>query len=151
VVVTRCGNLYGGGDLNFSRLVPGTIRSALRRESPIIRSDGSFIRDYFFVKDAVSAYLDLAERVPEAGITGEAFNFGTETPLSVLEMAARILAVAGEPGLELTVLGQATNEIPSQFLDCTKARERLGWQPRHTLDDALAETLEWYRGHLGAR
>jgi CDP-glucose 4,6-dehydratase len=148
VVVTRCGNLYGGGDLNFSRLVPGTIRSALRSESPIIRSDGTFVRDYFFVKDAVSAYLDLAERVPEAGITGEAFNFGTETPMSVLEMAARILGAVGKPDLQLTVLGQATNEIPSQFLDCTKARTRLDWRPQHTLDEALAGTVEWYRRHL---
>jgi CDP-glucose 4,6-dehydratase len=145
VVVTRCGNLYGGGDLNFSRLVPGTIRSALRGESPVIRSDGTFVRDYFFVRDAVLAYLDVAERVPGDGVTGEAFNFGTETPLSVVEMAKRILAVMGRSDLRLTIQNQATNEIPRQYLDCRKARTRLGWNPRHGLDESLAETVEWYR------
>lgn len=150
VVVTRCGNLYGGGDLNFSRLVPGTIRSALRGEPPVIRSDGTFVRDYFFVRDAVDAYRRLAERVPEDGVTGEAFNFGTETPLSVVEMAQRILASAGRPDLPLEILGQATNEIPRQYLDCTKARSRLGWRPAFTMDAALAETVDWYRRHLGA-
>lgn len=148
VTITRCGNLFGGGDLNFNRLIPGTIRSALQDRSPVIRSDGSFVRDYFFVRDAVAAYLDLAERVPCDGFTGEAFNFGTETPYSVLEMAQRILAVIGKPSLELTILNQATNEIPRQYLDCAKARTRLGWRPRHSLDASLVETVEWYRGWL---
>lgn len=148
VSITRCGNLYGGGDLNFNRLVPGTIRSALRDQSPMIRSDGSFVRDYFFVGDAVGAYLELAERIPCDGFTGEAFNFGTETPLSVLEMASRILHVMGKSSLELTILNQATNEIPRQYLDCTRARTRLGWRPRHTLDESLAQTVEWYRAWL---
>jgi CDP-glucose 4,6-dehydratase len=148
VTVTRCGNLYGGGDLNFNRLIPGTIRSALRDENPVIRSDGSFVRDYFFVRDAVAAYLTLAEHVPCEGFTGEAFNFGTETPLSVLEMARRILDVMGKAHLELTVLNQATNEIPRQYLDCTKARSRLGWRPAHTVESSLRETVEWYRDWL---
>jgi CDP-glucose 4,6-dehydratase len=151
ITVTRCGNLYGGGDLNFNRLVPGTIRSALRDESPVIRSDGSYIRDYFFVRDAVDAYLHLAERMSCDGITGEAFNFGTETPLSVVEMARRVLAVMGKSSLELTILNQATNEIPRQYLDCTKARTRLGWQPRHSLESSLAETVGWYRAWLSRR
>jgi CDP-glucose 4,6-dehydratase len=146
VAVTRCGNLYGGGDLNFNRLVPGTIASVLRDESPVIRSDGTFVRDYFFVRDAVEAYLQLAERVPEAGFVGEAFNFGTETPLTVIEMATRILAVMRKEDLPLTVLNQASNEIPRQFLDCAKARARMDWRPSHSLDDSLAETVEWYRG-----
>ncbi|HEX9563841.1 MAG TPA: NAD-dependent epimerase/dehydratase family protein, partial [Gemmatimonadaceae bacterium] len=137
----------GGGDLNFSRLVPGTIRSALRNESPVIRSDGSYVRDYFFVRDAVEAYLGVAEHVPGDGVTGEAFNFGTETPLSVVEMANRILGVMGKAHLTLTILNQATNEIPRQFLDCTRARERLGWRSRHPLDDSLSETVDWYRQH----
>jgi CDP-glucose 4,6-dehydratase len=144
VTVTRCGNLYGGGDLNFNRLIPGTIRSALRDESPIIRSDGSYVRDYFFVRDAVDAYLQLAERVPGTGFTGEAFNFGTETPLSVLEMAHAILGVMGKPALPLTILNQASNEIPRQYLDCAKARARLGWRPRHSLESSLRETVAWY-------
>ncbi len=147
VAVTRCGNLYGAGDLNFNRLVPGTIRSALRGESPVIRSDGTFIRDYFYVRDAVDAYLALAERVPGDGFSGEAFNFGTETPLSVVAMAERILAAAGV-SLPLTILNQASNEIPKQYLDCRKARARLDWRPRHELDASLRDTVEWYRAWL---
>jgi len=151
VSVTRCGNLYGGGDLNFNRLIPGTIRSALRDESPIIRSDGTFVRDYFFVGDAVDAYLQLAERVPSDGFTGEAFNFGTETPMSVLDVANHVLKVMGKSNLPLTILGQASNEIPRQYLDCTKARTRLGWKPRHDFDSSLAPTIEWYRRWAGAQ
>lgn len=147
VSVTRCGNLYGGGDLNFNRLVPGTIRSALRGESPVIRSDGTFVRDYFFVRDAVDAYLQLAERIPGTGFTGEAFNFGTETPLSVLEMAHKILAVMGREDLPLTILNQASNEISRQYLDCAKARARMQWHPAHTLEDSLRETVAWYAAH----
>ena len=146
VAVTRCGNLYGGGDLNFNRLVPGTIRSALLGESPVIRSDGTFVRDYFYVRDAVDAYLALAERVPENGFVGEAFNFGTETPLSVIAMASRILAVMDRASLPLTILNQASNEIPRQYLDCTKARRRLNWEPKWTLEESLGETISWYRG-----
>lgn len=145
VAVTRCGNLYGGGDLNFNRLVPGTIRAALLGESPVIRSDGSFVRDYFFVRDAVEAYLALAERVPEDGFVGEAFNFGTETPLSVIEMAQAILNSMGKGDVPLTILNQATNEIPRQYLDCARARRRMQWAPRWSLDESLAETVRWYR------
>jgi CDP-glucose 4,6-dehydratase len=145
VAVTRCGNLYGGGDLNFNRLIPGTIRSALRDESPVIRSDGTFIRDYFFVADAVEAYLQLAERVPGEGFSGEAFNFGTETPLSVIDVANRILSVMGKSHLRLTILSQATNEIPSQYLDCTKARTLMDWHPQHEFDASLDMTIHWYR------
>ena len=145
VAVTRCGNLYGGGDLNFNRLIPGTIRSALRDESPVIRSDGTFVRDYFFVADAVDAYLQLAERVPGEGFTGEAFNFGTETPFSVVEVANRILGVMGKSHLSLTILSQATNEIPRQYLDCTKARTLMNWRPKHDFGSSLDLTVDWYR------
>jgi len=148
VAVTRCGNLYGGGDLNFNRLVPGTIRSALRDESPVIRSDGTFVRDYFYVKDAVDAYLALAERMPDSGFVGEAFNFGTETPMSVTAMAQKILEVLGKPHLPLTILNHATNEIPRQYLDCTKARRMMHWEPKNTLEDSLRDTAQWYRGWL---
>jgi len=148
VTVTRCGNLYGGGDLNFNRLVPGTIRSALRDESPVIRSDGTFVRDYFYVKDAVDAYLALAERMPDSGFAGEAFNFGTETPMSVTAMAQKILEVLGKPHLPLTIQNQATNEIPRQYLDCTKARRLMHWEPKYTLEDSLRDTAQWYRGWL---
>jgi CDP-glucose 4,6-dehydratase len=145
VTITRCGNLYGGGDLNFNRLIPGTIRSALRDESPIIRSDGTFVRDYFFVGDAVDAYVQLAERLPSEGFIGEAFNFGTETPMSVVDVANRVLKVMGKSHLPLTILGQASNEIPRQYLDCTKARRLMGWEPRHDFETSLGTTIEWYR------
>ena len=148
VAVTRCGNLYGGGDLNFNRLIPGTIRSALRGESPIIRSDGTFVRDYFYVRDAVDAYMALAERLPEPGLTGEAFNFGTETPLSVLEVVDVLLRLMGRE-LEPTILNEATREIREQYLDCTRARRILGWEPGHTLEDGLRETIAWYEEWLG--
>jgi CDP-glucose 4,6-dehydratase len=148
VAVTRCGNLYGGGDLNFNRLIPGTIRSALRGESPIIRSDGTFVRDYFYVRDAVDAYMALAERLPEPGLTGEAFNFGTETPLSVLEIVDVLLKLMGRD-LEPTILNEATREIREQYLDCAKAKRLLGWEARHTLEDGLRETIAWYEEWLG--
>ena len=151
VAVTRCGNLFGAGDLNFSRLIPGTIRSALRDERPQIRSDGTFVRDYFYVRDAVEAYLLLGERVPAEGITGEAFNFGTETPLTVIEVVSRILTLMGKTALEPVILGQATHEIPAQYLDCAKARTRMGWQPGFSFDDGMSETIRWYEGWLSAR
>jgi len=149
VSITRCGNLYGGGDLNFNRLVPGTIRSVLRNEAPVIRSDGKFIRDYFFVRDAVGAYLRLAERLPGSGITGEAFNFGTEVPLSVTDLVAHVLSVMKREDLKPLILNQASQEIPRQYLDCTKARTRLQWSSAYALDSSLAETIEWYRSYLG--
>lgn len=148
VAVTRCGNLYGAGDFAWNRLVPGTIRSALRGESPLIRSDGAYIRDYFYVRDAVAAYLALAEAVPREGISGEAFNFGTETPLSVVELVERILLATNQPELRPTILDEASREIRAQYLDCTKARERLSWKPTFTLEEGLGETIAWYRDWL---
>jgi CDP-glucose 4,6-dehydratase len=149
VSVTRCGNLFGAGDLNFNRLIPGTIRSALLDETPIIRSDGRFVRDYFYVADAVDAYLRLAEKMPEAAFTGEDFNFGTETPLSVIELVERILKVMGKTHLEPEILNQACHEIREQYLDCTKARRMLDWQPRRSFEEGLQETIDWYRNWLG--
>ena len=146
IAVTRCGNLFGPGDLNFNRLIPGTIRSALLDEPPIIRSDGTFVRDYFFVRDAVDAYLTLAERVPE--MAGQAFNFGAETPLSVVEVVSAILKVMNKKHLVPKILNEASHEIPAQYLDCTKARQRLSWKPPRTLEQGLGETIEWYRKHL---
>lgn len=151
VAITRCGNLFGAGDLNFNRLIPGTIRSALNDERPLIRSNGTFVRDYFYVRDAVEAYLLLAERVPGEGITGEAFNFGTETPLTVIEVVDAVLAQMGKTGLEPIILGEATHEIPKQYLDCAKARARLDWHPRFAMGEAIAETVEWYRAWLDRR
>lgn len=151
VAITRCGNLFGGGDLNFNRLIPGTIRSVMRGESPIVRSDGTYVRDYFYVRDAAEAYLLLAERLTDDGALGEAFNFGTETPMSVLAMVRTILTMIDHSALEPIVLNQASREIPKQYLDCSKARRVLDWQPRHTLEDGLRETITWYREHLGPK
>ena len=123
----------------------------LKGDSPVIRSDGTFVRDYFFVRDAVQAYLALAERVPEDGFIGEAFNFGTETPLSVTQMAGEILRIMGREDLQLTILNQASNEISRQYLDCAKARARMQWAPSWTLDDALRETVAWYRDYFQRR
>lgn len=151
VVITRCGNLFGGGDLNFNRLVPGTIVSALRGERPIVRSDGTLIRDYFYVKDAVEAYLTLAEAVPRGDVTGGAFNFGNETPMTVLEMVDAILEAVGREDLEPAVMNEASREILRQYLDCSKARRVLDWSPAWTIGRGLAETVAWYREHVDIR
>lgn len=148
VAITRCGNLYGGGDLNWSRIVPGTIRSALRGERPVVRSDGTYVRDYFYVRDAVDAYLTLAARLPAPGLSGLAFNFGNETPVTVLEIVAKILRAVGRTDLVPDVRGEASREIKAQYLDCTRARTLLDWKPGWTLDAGLEETVGWYRALL---
>ncbi len=148
VAVTRCGNLFGGGDLNFNRLIPGTIRSALNDEKPIIRSDGTFIRDYFYVRDAVDAYLQLAEQLPDETFLGQAFNFGTETPMSVLDLVHRILKLLDRTTLVPQVLNEASHEIPKQYLDCSKAKRMMQWQPKYSLEAGLVETIAWYREYL---
>ena len=148
VCVTRCGNFYGGGDLNWNRLVPGTIRSVLRGERPLIRSDGSFTRDYFYVKDGAAAYLHLAECMArDPANPGHAFNFSTETPMNVLEMTHRILRLMDSP-LEPRVMNEASNEIKNQFLSAEKAKRMLDWAPSYRVDDALGETIAWYRAFL---
>ena len=149
VTVARCGNIYGGGDLNWSRIVPGTIRSLLRGERPVLRSDGAPVRDYIYVKDAVDAYIALAEATGRAGVAGEAFNFGTEsgsTALQMVEAIGRVMQADPNP----VVLGTAAMEIREQTLDAGKARARLGWRPGWALDDGLRETVSWYRAHLAA-
>jgi len=150
VAVTRCGNLFGGGDLNFNRLVPGTIRAALQGQRPLIRSDGSFIRDYFYVRDAAGAYLALAERMDDPAFLGQAFNFGTETPVSVLEMVQAILTRLGRTALAPLIQNEASHEIQRQYLDCAKARRLMDWQPGYTLAQGLDEAIGWYREWLAA-
>jgi CDP-glucose 4,6-dehydratase len=151
VAVTRCGNFYGGGDLNWNRLVPGTVRSALRGERPIVRSDGTLVRDYFYVEDGVGAYLVLAEALrARPDLAGQAFNFSNELQVTVLDMIRRILAALGSD-LEPDVRNEARHEIPHQWLSAAKARRVLGWTPGFTLDDGLARTVAWYRDFLGAR
>jgi CDP-glucose 4,6-dehydratase len=149
VVTARCGNIYGGGDLNWSRVVPGTLRSVLRGERPVIRSDGKFVRDYLYVRDAVEAYLLLAEKCGEAGVAGEAFNFSTETPLTVLEVVERVQTLTGTEHLAPIILDQARAEIHSQHLSAAKARERLGWTAAFDLTAGLSETRDWYAAFLG--
>lgn len=150
VCVTRCGNFYGGGDLNFNRIVPGTIRSVLNGQRPEIRSDGGMIRDYFYVEDGVGAYLLLAERMEEKRIIGEAFNFSNELQITVLGLVGRILRSLGSD-LEPVVLNRASNEIRHQYLSAKKARDMLGWRPGHTLDEGLDKTIFWYQKFLGPR
>lgn len=149
VVITRCGNFFGGGDLNWNRIVPGTIRSVLRGQRPVIRSDGSLVRDYFYVEDGAAAYMQLAEWLaanPDGA--GEAFNFSNETQLTVSELVGRILGLLGSD-LAPEIRGEASHEIPAQFLDASKARSTLGWEPLFTLDDGLERTIAWYREALG--
>ena len=144
VCVTRCGNFYGGGDLNWSRLVPGAIRSIYRGERPVIRSDGTHVRDYFYVEDGVAAYLTLAEALaarPE--LRGEAFNFSYDASLTVLELVDRIIRLMGST-LTPDVRGVAAGEIPVQRLNAKKARDVLGWRPTYALDDGLERTIGWY-------
>ncbi len=149
VCITRCGNLFGGGDLNWNRLIPGTIKSVIRDESPIIRSDGKYIRDYFYVEDAVDAYIRLAELMhSDAQLVGEAFNFSNEVQLTVLEMTRRILELMGRVDLEPVILNQASNEIVHQSLSAQKARDTLGWTSTYSIDEGLARTIDWYRRFL---
>lgn len=148
VCVTRCGNFYGPGDLNFNRIIPGTIRSLLEGENPIIRSDGKFIRDYFYVKDGAFAYMALAEKMlTDTSIHGEAYNFSNETQITVLELVKKIIDVM-EVDTEPIILNQAQNEIRNQYLSAKKAKEQLGWSAKYTLDSSLIETVEWYTNYF---
>lgn len=149
VAITRCGNLYGGGDLNFNRIVPGTIRSILRGQRPIIRSDGTLTRDYIYVEDAVRSYVTLAEHLLVApDLRGEAFNFSCEQPLSVRQLVEAILEQTGRSDLEPEILGDAPNEIDHQYLSAAKAERLLGWRPAFSLAEGLDRTIAWYRSYL---
>jgi CDP-glucose 4,6-dehydratase len=151
VAITRCGNFYGGGDLNWNRIVPGTIRSVLRGQNPVIRSDGKFVRDYFYAEDGAAANLTLAERLAaDENLIGHAFNFSNESRISVSELVDRILALM-KSELRPEVRNEAVNEIREQYLSAEKARDVLGWKPLFTLDEGLRRTIEWYREFLGAK
>jgi CDP-glucose 4,6-dehydratase len=150
VVISRCGNFYGGGDLNWSRIVPGTIRAVLRGERPVIRSDGQYVRDYFYVEDGAAAYTLLAERLAaDPRLRGRAFNFSDESPVSVLALVRRVLALMGSD-LEPEVLDEATHEIREQYLSAARARAELGWHPLFSLDEGLRRTIGWYRDFFQA-
>lgn len=149
--IARCANIYGGGDLNWSRIVPGTIRALLRGERPVVRSDGTYTRDYIYVQDVVDAYLCLAVAVAGDGVRGEAFNFSAGRPASVIEIVHAIGRIMGTGDLEPVILNEAVGEIRDQRLDAAKARQRLGWSPHFSLEDGLAETVRWYRAFLEER
>jgi CDP-glucose 4,6-dehydratase len=143
--ITRCGNFFGGGDLNWNRIVPGTVRSLIRDERPVLRSDGTMVRDYLYIEDGAHAYMTLAERLAEdKALKGEAFNFSYEQPMSALEMVQRLTRVMGS-SREPLILGEASHEIPEQWLSAKKAREVLGWAPKFELAAGLERTAAWYQ------
>lgn len=148
VAITRCGNFYGGGDLNWNRIIPGTIRSIIRGQRPVIRSDGNYIRDYFYVEDGAAAYMLLAEQLgarPE--LAGEAFNFSNEIQVSVREIVEHILTEMAS-GLQVEIRNEVSNEIRHQYLSAEKARRELNWKPAFTLETGLLKTIQWYRNYF---
>jgi CDP-glucose 4,6-dehydratase len=157
VCVTRCGNLFGPGDMNFNRIIPGTMLSIVNNNRPVIRSDGSPVRDYVFIQDIVNAYITLAERMEDKKLHGMAFNFGTGEPVSVLELTHKILRVAGREDLVPEILNNASGEILQQYLSSDRAKRLLAWEPGANLEQRLAETYDWYHNqyarpaHLGAK
>jgi CDP-glucose 4,6-dehydratase len=147
VCVTRCGNFYGGGDLNFNRIIPGTIRSILNGQPPVIRGDGKSIRDYFYIEDGVEAYMTLAVKMDNDRIHGEAFNFSNELQVTVKELVDEILDIMGSD-LKPAILNKTSNEIIHQFLSAKKARETLSWTPSFTLEEGLERTITWYKSNI---
>jgi CDP-glucose 4,6-dehydratase len=148
IAVTRCGNFYGGGDLNWNRIVPGTIRSVLRGQPPIIRSDGNYVRDYFYVEDGAAAYTLLAEKLmKDTSLRGHAFNFSNEIRVTVSEIVEKILQLMGSD-LKPEVLSETTNEIREQYLSAEKAKQRLDWKPLFSLEEGLRRTIDWYKSFL---
>jgi CDP-glucose 4,6-dehydratase len=145
VTVTRCGNIYGGGDLNWNRVVPGTMRSVLRGERPVIRSDGKMTRDYLYVDDIVHAYMLLVQTLDDPALYGQAFNFGMDDPKSVLGIVRAIIAISDYPELDPIILNEASNEIEKQYLSSEKAGRTLGWEPHYSLEEGLRRTMAWYR------
>jgi CDP-glucose 4,6-dehydratase len=148
VAITRCGNFYGGGDLNWNRIFPGTIRSIIRGKVPVIRSDGKMVRDYIYIEDAAAAYMLLAERLASKdSLRGNAFNFSNATPLSVIEVVGRVIAQM-KSNLKPRILNEANNEISAQYLDSRKAMQLLDWQPLFSLDEGLKRTIKWYEEYF---
>lgn len=147
VVITRCGNIYGGGDLNYNRLVPSTIIAAMANKNPVLRSNGKYIRDFIYVEDIADAYVMLAEKAGKKGITGEAFNFSYELKKEVIDVVTDILRLMNKKHLKPEIKGAAEKEILNQYLSCEKAKRLLGWVPRHDYEGGLVKTIEWYEKH----
>ncbi|MFQ5904714.1 MAG: NAD-dependent epimerase/dehydratase family protein, partial [Candidatus Binatia bacterium] len=148
--IARSGNFYGPGDLNFSRIVPGTIRSLVSNQAPVVRSDGTYLRDYFYIEDAVEAFLTLGASLAKEGIKGQAFNFGTETPTQVIDVVRQLIDISGKRHLKPVVLNQAVHEIKVQYLSCQKARGLLHWRHKTDLREGLAKSYSWYKKLLSA-
>jgi len=148
LAIVRCGNIFGGGDLNFNRLIPGTIRAIIQHERPVLRSDGTPRRDYFYVADAALAYLKVAEALEHAEVRGQAFNFGTNSPLNPIQVVEAILRLSGVKDLPPDIRSTWKGEIVDQYLDSSRARRVLGWEPQYTFDAAVQETIAWYRDYF---
>ena len=147
-MITRCGNFYGGGDLNWNRIVPGTIRSILNGEKPVIRSDGEFVRDYLYVEDGAAAYMLLAEKLANnPSLKGEAFNISNQKPVTVIDLVNKILLAMNSPLLP-EIKNEASNEIREQYLDSSKVNTMLNWKPEFDLDSGIQKTIQWYKGFL---
>ena len=147
VIITRCGNFYGPGDLNFNRIVPETIKNALGNKRPPIRSDGTYIRDYIFIPDAVDGYLKIAENIEKENLKGEAFNISTSNKLTVLELTKLILKIMNSE-LEPEILNEAKGEIKHQYLDGGKIKKLLNWEPKHSIEEGLSKTIKWYKNNI---
>ena len=147
LAITRNANTYGPADMNLSRIIPNVILRLLKDEQPVIRSDGTPERDYMYIKDAVDAYLTLAENLHRKEVVGQAFNFGTGKTISVLNLYKKIIKLMGK-NAEPKILGEAKNEIDKQYLDCAKAKNVLGWEAKYDIDTGLKETIDWYKGYF---
>ena len=151
IAITRCGNFYGGGDLNWNRIIPGTIRSILRGQNPIIRSNGKYVRDYFYVEDGAAAYMHLAEHLAKnPNIKGEAFNFSNELQMTVSQIVEKILSLMGS-NLQADIRDEVSNEILHQYLSAEKARTQLGWKPLFDFEQGLRQTVDWYKDFFGVK
>ncbi|GAG97286.1 unnamed protein product, partial [marine sediment metagenome] len=148
VCITRCGNIFGPGDFNFSRIVPDTIRAAIKKRKLVIRSDGKFVRDYIYIKDIIDGYLILGKAMAKSGISGQPFNFSNENPMTVLQIVKLIYKLMDKKP-DYKILNQAQYEIKKQYLSSGKAKKLLGWNPKYLLEDALKETIDWHRTYLG--
>jgi len=150
VGILRASNTYGGGDLNFSRIIPGAIRSALNNQDPVIRGDGSSLRDFIYIADIVNAYLILAESLHKENVGGEAFNFSSGRPVSILELVKMIIRISGRKGLKPRIIGKSSpkNEISRQYLSIGKAARVLGWRPQYDLEKGLRSAINWYENYI---